>query len=255
MIENVQAVFPGLSTSAVAGWRLWTFVVASAIHAFEVILDLFRAEVETITNKVAPGTERWLAEMCYRFQNGHELLFDEKTAQLYYAQDDEAARIIKVVAIVSGRKKILIKVAKQDKEGLIVPLSADELHNFTGYIEAIKFAGIAISIISTPADLIRYRLEVYFDPFTPIATTRQNIQDALEAFKTARSFDAKFYPERLVEKIMAAEGVTTAKLRGVERKGATEPDFVTVEIVDELAAGYFEYSDDSTLTMTSIKDL
>lgn len=254
-MADMKADHPNLSTSAVASWRLWAFVVASAIHAFEVILDLFRAEVERITNKVAPGTERWLAEMCYRFQNGHELLFDEKTAQLYYAEDDEAARIIKVVAIVSARKKVLIKVAKQDENGLIVPLSADELHNFYGYIEAIKFAGLTISIISTPADLIRYKLEVFVDPFTPIATTRQNIQDALEAFKTARSFDAKFYPERLHEKIMAAGGVTTAKLHSVERKGATEPAFVPVEIVDELAAGYFEYSDDCTLIETSLNDL
>lgn len=35
-----------LSTSKVAEWRLWTWIVATAIQAFEVILDLFKKEVQ-----------------------------------------------------------------------------------------------------------------------------------------------------------------------------------------------------------------
>lgn len=37
-----------LSTSKVAEWRLWVFVSAAAIQAFEVILDLFRKEVDEL---------------------------------------------------------------------------------------------------------------------------------------------------------------------------------------------------------------
>lgn len=88
-----------LSTSKVAEWRLWTYVIAVAIHSFELILDVFKSEVDTQTNKITPGTVRWYAEMCYRFQNGHELLFDENTAMLYYQTNDPDAQIIKVVAI------------------------------------------------------------------------------------------------------------------------------------------------------------
>ena len=84
-----------LSTSKVAEWRLWTWVVATAIHTFEVILDLFRKEVQEKTDKITPGTVRWYGEQCLRFQNGHKLLFDKKTAALYYAEDDPAARIVK----------------------------------------------------------------------------------------------------------------------------------------------------------------
>lgn len=72
-----------LSTSKVAEWRLWTWIVATAIQAFEVILDLFKKEVQEKTDKITPGTVRWYGEQCLRFQNGHKLLFDKNTAALY----------------------------------------------------------------------------------------------------------------------------------------------------------------------------
>ena len=84
IITDLQTYFPKLSTSKVAEWRLWTYVVAAAIHAFEIILDLFRQEVDELTAKITPGTKLWYAEMCYRFQNGHTLVFDKNTAQFYY---------------------------------------------------------------------------------------------------------------------------------------------------------------------------
>ena len=118
-----------LSTSKVAEWRLWTWVVATAIHTFEVILDLFRKEVQEKTDKITPGTVRWYGEQCLRFQNGHKLLFDKKTAALYYAEDDPAARIVKVVAIKESPKHLTIKVAKTVDAGNVVPLSPDENYN------------------------------------------------------------------------------------------------------------------------------
>ena len=91
-------------------------MVAAAIHAFEIILDLFRQEVDELTAKITPGTKLWYAEMCYRFQNGHTLVFDKNTAQFYYEQDDPDSRIVKVVAVNEVYKMISIRVAKTDGE-------------------------------------------------------------------------------------------------------------------------------------------
>lgn len=115
-----------LSTSKVAEWRLWTYIIAVAIHSFELILDVFKSEIDTLTNKITPGTVRWYAEMCYRFQNGHELLFDENTAMLYYQTNDPDAQIIKVVAIRENKNMLTIKAAKKNSSGKIVPLDVDE---------------------------------------------------------------------------------------------------------------------------------
>lgn len=244
-----------LSTSAVAEWRLWTYVTAGAIHAFEIILDMFRQEIDTLTNKITPGTVRWYAEMCYRFQDKHELLFDEKTAMLYYAKDDEAARIVKIVAISEKQNSLLIKAAKIDNTGKIIPLTLEEKYNFTAYIDAIKFAGVQTDVISTTEDKIRYRLQVWFDPAMPNTLVRENIVKALDEFKAAQGFDSMIYSQKLVDAVMATSGVITCKLVSLERKGTSDADFKAIDVFSELESGYFEYAEDSSLELNSIKDL
>lgn len=247
-----------LSDSNVAEWRLWTYVFAAAIHSFEVILDLFKKEIDIITNKITPGTIRWYAEMCYRFQNGHELLFDDKTAMLYYAKEDLAAQIVKVVAVSEGvsdkSKSIFIKAAKLNKAGKVIPLSGEELLNFSCYIDAIKFAGIETEVISTVADTILYDIDVYFEPAIPNTIVRTNIQNALKEFKTAIGFDSMIYKQKFIDTIMNVEGVVTCNLKSLSRK-SYEGAFVNIDIYSELQSGYFEYDEACILNTISIKEL
>lgn len=244
-----------LSSSKVAEWRLWTYVFALAIHAFELILDVFRKEIDTITDKITPGTTRWYAEMCYRFQNGHELRFDDTTAMLYYKRNDPEAQIVKIVAIAENKNKLSIKAATRDNAGKIIPLSADELYNFSSYIDAIKFAGVDTNVISTTADLLRYDLEVYFEPAIPHTLVRENIEKALDRFKSSLGFDSLIYRQRFIDAVMDAEGVVTCSLASLERKGPTDEEFVPVGIYAELESGYFEYSDECTVALKSVKEL
>lgn len=244
-----------LSTSKVAEWRLWTYIVAVAIYTFEIILDAFRLEMDALTYKITPGTVRWYAEMCYRFQNGHELAFDADKAMLYYPQDDADARIVKVVAIREETNRLVIKAAKQDDTGKMVPLSLEERHNFAGYIDAVKFAGVDTNIISTTGDKIRYRMEVYYDPSTPATTVNENIVSALETFKSSLGFDSMIYTQKFIDAVMHAEGVITCKLLSMQRKGSTDKDFIEVDICSELVSGYFEYDAESSLTLKTSKEL
>ncbi|MDE7149613.1 MAG: hypothetical protein K2O01_04300, partial [Bacteroidales bacterium] len=102
----VKEKLPELARSAVsrvAEWKLWTYIVAVALHAFELIMDNFQKEITALTTRITPGTVRWYAEMCKRFQNGNSLSFDESTGLLYYKEDfPESSRIIKNVAISEG---------------------------------------------------------------------------------------------------------------------------------------------------------
>lgn len=244
-----------LSDSAVAENKLWTFVVATAIHLFELTLDLFRKEIDLLTNKITPGTTRWYAEMCYRFQNGCELLFDPKTAMLYYSRDVPEARIISIVAITEGNNKLTIKAAKKNDAGKIVPLSPDEKHNFSGYIDSVKFAGVQTGIISTTEDKIRYDMEVFFDPAVPVTTVRDNILAALESFKTTLGFDSMLYTQKLIDAVMSASGVVTVCLNSLSRKGNSDTEFKDVNVFTELESGYYEYDGECILTLTSVKEL
>jgi hypothetical protein len=255
MAAQILAERPDLSTSKAAGWRLWTFVVAGAIHAFEVILDLFRTEVEEKVSKIAPGSLAWWRDMCLRFQNGHEVKFDPKTAELYYEVDDPAARIIEVVAITEGRNSVTLKVAKLDDNNLVVPLDIEEMGNFDDYTAAINFAGLGVSALSLPSDLIRYDIEVFYNPAYPAAIVEENVRAALAEFRIPQTYDAKFYPQRLEAKILTAAGVVTTDMKSVEQKKATEENYTTVGIFATLWAGFFEYSEDSVLTLTSINSV
>lgn len=256
IITDLKANFASLSTSKFAEWRLWTYIVAAAIHAFEVILDLFRQEVDELTTKITAGTKLWYAEMCYRFQNGHTLVFDKATSQFYYEQDDPDSRIVKVVAVNEAYKMISIRVAKTDDEGRIIPLNDSERRNLADYIDTIHTTGIPTMVVSTTADTIRYNLNVYYDPSVPSSVVREKAEQALKTFKTSLSFDAKFYAQRLVDAVMHAEGVITVKVAGLEHKTSAGTNFAPVDVMVELAAGYFEYATEgNTLTLTSTKSL
>lgn len=242
-----------LSRSGVSEWKLWTYVVAGVIHTFEVILDLFRKEINEVTAKISPGSERWYAEMCRRFQNGHELLFDPRTASLYYAKEDPDARIIRVVAVKTREDQIALKVAKLSSDNQIVPLSEEELSNFKAYIEGVKFAGDRVEPAPTTADEVEYDLEVFYNPLVSESRIRQELQQTLSDFRLQLDFNSMFYPQRMLDAILGVDGVITARLNNIRSKGATDTDFEAIDVMRELESGYFEYSPDSLLTLTPVK--
>lgn len=243
-----------LSTSKTAEWRIWTWVIAMAINLFEVILDLFKAEVDEIADKVTPGTARWYAEQCRRFQNGHELLFNSETTELYYETEDEDAQIVDIVAVTEGDKTLSIKVAKLSSDGEIEQLDSSELYNFTGYIDCIKFAGIQTTCISTTADQVRYNAEVYYSPSVPLTQVEASVQSAIDNYRQELDFDSMFYSQKFIAAIMAVNGVVTVDLKQIEKMATLEEDFSDVVVVAELAAGYFDYTDDCVLTFKSTSD-
>lgn len=282
---TVKEQLPELARSAasrVAEWKLWTYIVAVAIHAFELIMDNFQKEITALTTRITPGTVRWYAEMCKRFQNGNSLSFDESTGLLYYKEDfPESSRIIKNVAISegvdedeaadgqpaagvpSGRTCLHIKVAKEEN-GKIVELSPEELRNFEGYIDAIKFAGCQTKVISTKADRVYYKLTVYHDPAVANDIVRDNVKEALKDFKVSIDFDGILYRQKFLDAVMAVNGVVTCVLDDFKQhssRDVSEDDWHHIDTHAELEAGYFDYADgsvgglESVLTITPINNL
>lgn len=255
MIADLRAHFPKLSTSRVAEWRLWTYVVAAAIHAFEVLLELFRTEIDEITAQSTAGTVSWYKLMCYRFQNGHRMVYDKERAVYYYETDDPASRIVQVATVTETEKRLVIRVAKTDEAGKLIPLSGSEKANMEDYLDTIHTAGIPITLISTTADSIRYALDVYYDPIVPASLVREKVLQALEMFKTSLAFNDRFYVQRMADAVMAVESVVTVKVLHVEHKKSIDAEFKLVDVMVALDAGYFEYADNNKLTFISTKSL
>ena len=60
--ENEESLSGLNSDSKTAIWRLLFYVVASAIHILEVVLDAFRVEVHKAIKDNRPGTLGWYSE-------------------------------------------------------------------------------------------------------------------------------------------------------------------------------------------------
>lgn len=253
--ERLQATF-ALSTSAAAEWRLWVHCVAYGIHLFEVVLDTFKAEMDADAEKEVAGTVTWYNDKCYEFQMGHELVFDTVTGLLEYEKADEAARVIKIASVnVAEDNTIFFRVATQDESGKIVPLTSNQLLNFKNYVDAIKFAGTRSQVISTDADLVKYAVKAYYNPANPVDTVRDAVLASLEEFKTSQKFGGVIYSHKLLEAVTAVSGVVTAKLVSLSRKGTEDEDFVPIDTMATLHAGYFNYTEDSELETVSINDI
>jgi len=253
MTSEMLASHPDLSKSATAEWRLLTWVVATAIHMFELILTMFRSEIDAAADKITPGTARWYVSQCKRWQYGHEIKFNDKTAELYYEHDDPKARLIEVVAVSELPKTLSIKVAKLDANGAIIPITPDELYNFTDYIDSIKFAGIETKTVSTTADSIKYDVTALYDPAIPVSAIRTAVEIALTKYRSSLSFDSMFYKQRLAEAISGVRGVVTVELVSIERKSSKQPAYEPCAVSEELDSGYFNYDKDCTLTLKSIR--
>lgn len=253
MTSEMLSQHPDLSKSATAEWRLLTWVVATAIHTFELIFGMFGDEIDAAADKITPGTARWYVSQCKRWQNGHEIKFNDTTAELYYEEDDPKARLIEVVAVSELPKALSIKVAKLDANSSIIPLTADELYNFTDYIDSIKFAGIETKTVSTTADSIKYNVTALYDPSIPVTAIRTAAENALTQFRRSLSFDSMFYKQRLAEAISGVRGVVTVELVSVERKSSKQLEFAPCETSEELDSGYFDYDKDCTLTLKSVR--
>lgn len=252
---KLQASF-ALSSSAAAEWRLWVHCMAYAIYMFELVLDAFKSEMDADAQKTTAGTLTWYNDKCYEFQQGHELVFNQTTGLLEYETVDDAARVIKIASVnVAEDGTLFFRVATKDENGEIVPIGNMQLINFKNYIDAIKFAGTKSAIISTDADLVRYEMTVYYNPATPVETIRANVLAALDDFKTSQKFGGVIYRHKMLEAVTSVNNVVTGKLTALSRKGTEDAGFIDIDTLAYLHAGYFNYTDDSVLTLTSINDI
>lgn len=252
---RLQATF-SLSTSAASEWRLWVHCVAYCIYSFELVLDAFKREMDADAEKEVAGTLTWYNDKCYEFQMGHELVFDTVTGLLEYEKVDESARVVKIASVnVAEDNTIMFRVATEDEEGKIVPLTSNQLLNFKNYIDAVKFAGTKSEIISTDADEVKYDIKVYYNPANPVDTVRETVLASLEEFKTSQKFGGVIYSHKMLEAVTTVTGVVTAKMLSLSRKGTEDADFIPIDTMAYLYAGYFNYAGDSRLEMVSINDI
>jgi len=255
------------SPSAVAIWRLWTRITASAIETQEQLWDVFKLELEQIAREAVPGTADWLQKRVLEFQ------YDAASPQVISVVDGKATypvidatkRIITRAAIVEQvNNRVLVKVAKNDSSGGLTPLTTDEINALISYLDKIGFVGIAIDTSSLFADRLKFTGEIFYSGEYVETTVKAAVIVAIKSYLSSVSitnFDGTIIREQIIDAIQAVEGVTGVNTLGVVliARPSSIPltgAVVTVNRSYVTAAGYIIEEDTSgstfndTITMT-----
>lgn len=257
IIADVQSdtTLSGLSsTSATAIWRLWTYVVASAIWALEVLFDAFKIEITDLVAAQKPHTLRWYQGKALNFQYGGTLIPGEDEYDNTGLDPDEVTdqKIIAQAAAVEQSGTLVIKVA-QEIGGQLTPLNSTENDAVVAYFAEIKDAGVSLQVRSVAADRLKIEVDVYYKA-TVLSNTGARldgtnatpVQSAAKAFLRSLPFDGEFVKAHLTDALQAVDGVVVPEIRVCQARRDDDPSFSSVDVFYTPYSGFLKFYTENT---------
>jgi hypothetical protein len=233
IIADVQAdpkLVQAASTSRVAIWRLWTFVVATAIALLEQLQDVFQSNNEAIVNLAAPQTAQWLQDRVFKFQ------YDATTPQVLQLIDlvpqypivDETKLLVTRCSVTSNlTNKVLVKVAKSETPE---PLTSPEISALQTYVDTLGVAGIKYIVSSTDSDKIYIAAQVYFAGAYS-AIIQANVITSIETYLASLPFNGTLKLSDLEIAIRNTEGVNDVVFNNVKARRDADSLSVATSLV------------------------
>ena len=210
--QRRQELLPELdSPSATAEYKGWQQVFATTQASAENIIEGDKAIIQAIVDNNHVGTPPWYVQIAKQFQfNVNEtyyLVVDSETGALRYNRIVPEDRIVKQASYVEGDRSVIIKVATTDSGNILQPLTPLQLVNFENYMREIKMAGIKVSVVNLPADLLELTADIYYSP----AYNNNNLQSAiiqsLDQYSLELQYDGIIYKNAVIDAIQRVEGV------------------------------------------------
>lgn len=209
--------------SVVSIENIFIYIVAVCNYALQVMFDRFRRDVDDrIARNIVPTT-RYYHTQALAFQYGDGLVYDDATQSFKYAVEDSSKKVVKYCAVMDQGNSIRMLVSG-DESGLPTPLSNAVLTAFKSYINAIKIAGVLITIDSLKADNIKMAATIQVDPQVIDTTgTRINdgakpVVDAINSYLAGIVYGGTFNKTKCVDAIQAVDGVLDVTLDSVEAR-------------------------------------
>lgn len=242
------------STSKVAVFRLFVFVVSFSIWLLETLFDTHDAEITTKLANQKSGRLSWYKTMALQFQYGFDLEIDKD----YFLNGDatqeeiEASKIIKYAAVNESatEKRVIIKIAGE-VAGLLSPIAPEQKEAFEAYIKEIKWAGTDTTVINYLPDRLFLNIQIKRDALVlngsgmSIKNANYPVNEAIQEFMKELPFDGDLRLSGLVDKMQRVPGVIDATLLGAESSwirpelnGYGTPQPIFISKVAE--SGYYE---------------
>ena len=144
------------TSSKVAVWRLWLWIVAVGSWIIENLQDLHESKINAILANDKPHTLPWYAGSSKLFQFGYVLSW--LTDHFGYEVIDDTARIVNYAAATENETGgVTIKAMKTGR----TVLSTLELNAFKAYWARFKDAGVVLTFVSSPVNHIWFDVTIY----------------------------------------------------------------------------------------------
>lgn len=254
-IITAKEAEPGLSaltsTSSVALWRLWAYITAVAIYSLEMLMDVFKAELQAWVDAKTPGSLTWYRQKALEFRYGSHLVIEN--GKPGYAFSNTTPPLVAQCSVREAENGLIVKIAKE-ANGQLVPLSDNELDAFVTYMSAVKYAGTMIRFINGDAVKLHANIDVYYDSLlldkdgTAIIGGNSPVADALHAFLRHLPFDGRLTRNELLVAIRSAEGVKDIVIQSLQQQTAGNAA-QNIEVYHIPYSGYFAVE---TLSITYI---
>ena len=255
--SNEVLSFALSSDSMYAIFRLFVFILATAIAIHEGFFDNHLAEINDKLANQKTGTVSWYRTMALRFQYGFDLVqdkdyFDNGNATL---EQIEASKIIKYAAVneAEDSSRVILKIAGEVNRVLTDFDDPAQVEAIESYISEIRVAGVEITIINYKADKLFLNLRIKRDPLLISETGMKKgvdgggypVNEALKQFMKELKFNGELQLSALIDKIQLVPGVLDATLLSAESSwidanigGYGPPQPIFISKVAE--SGYFE---------------
>lgn len=245
------------SSSQVAIWQLWTWVVATAQWTLENLFEIHKNEVTGIIHSQKPHTLQWYVEKAKAYQKGVPLPPDTDVYDIV-PPVVPGVLIVAYAAAVELTGIVRLKVAKSTG-GTLAKLGAD-LPAFQGYMSRVKDAGVRLQITSDDPDTLRLGLHIFYDPLILDntgarldGTALNPVKDAAKSFLENLPFNGLFVINYLIGALQNVEGVRIAEIVTAQAKYGSAPyTAIPVEYLPD--AGYMVLDDtyfDTNITYTA----
>ena len=250
------------STSKVAVFRLFAYIIASSIWLLESIIDNHKKEIDTALYEQKSGTPRWYRNMSLAFQYGFDLLEDsDKFDNTGYTDDQiEASKIIKYCSVKESieSNRLTIKVAGESGDAL-QPLDDTQITAFLQYMSEVKYAGVKLNVVNNPADKLLLNMQIYRDVLVidengvSILNGDKPVEKAIRSYMKTLPFDGVLVLNDLIAHIRAVEGVddaniTIATSSFYDTATSSYTAFQPINVKTIPIAGYFEIENFNTVT-------
>ena len=269
LILQAKAQEPALnelnSTSKVAIWRLWVYIIAVAIWSLEKLFDQHRTDIDKRLAELKPHTARWYRSKALAFQYGFDLLPDSDTFnnQGHTEEAIEASKIIKYSAVIESKNegRLIVKIAGEQGEQL-QPITDAQKQAFEAYLQEIKDAGVRLSVVNYQPDILHLQMKIVYDPLVldsngqSIIHATKPVEETIKSYLKRLPFNGELVLAHLIDALQQAEGVKIPHLVLAQSKNITSGGsygaFETIEISKIPTAGYFTIDNFNDITYISI---